>query len=85
MAAIKGSLALLGLALVYWRLGSPVSGKVAAAYMACVWVLFAASTLVWQLAFIPAAAILFHAGELCALVLAWREGSRFVRLGRQSR
>ena len=84
MAAIKGLLAVSAASLVWWRLGQPVSSRVAAAYIACAWVLFASTVLIWQLAFILAAAVLFHAAGLAGLVLGLREGRQMLRFGRQT-
>jgi len=84
MAAIKGVLAVAAAALGWWRLGQPVSAPVAATYIACAWVLLASTALIWQLAFIPAAAVLFHAGGFVALVLALREGRQMRRFGLQA-
>jgi hypothetical protein len=84
MAAIKGLLALGAAGLVWWRLGQPVSGQAAVAYIACTWALFAATVLIWQLAFILAAAVLFHAAGLVGLVVAMREGRQMLRFGRQA-
>jgi hypothetical protein len=74
MAAIKGLLALSAAGVVWWRLGQPVKMPVAAAYIACTWALFASTALIWQLAFIPLAAVLFHAGGFIGLVIAFHEG-----------
>ncbi len=84
MAAIKGLLALAAAGLVWWRLGQPVSRRAAVVYVACSWALFAATVLIWQLAFILAAAVLFHAAALVGLVVAMREGRQMLRFGRQA-
>lgn len=84
MAAIKALMAVAAAGLVWWRLGQPVSLGVAAGYVACVWVFFAATVLIWQLAFIVPAAALFHAAGLVGLIIALREGRRMVHFGRQS-
>jgi hypothetical protein len=81
MAAIKGLLALAAASVVWWRLGQPVSSRVAAAYVSCICVLFASTVLIWQLAFILAAAVLFHAAGLVGLVIALREGRQLLRFG----
>ncbi len=84
MAAIKGLLALAAAGAVWWRLGQHVSSRVAAAYVGCVCVLFASTVLIWQLAFILTAAVLFHAAGLVGLVIALREGRRMLRFGSQA-
>ncbi len=79
MAAIKGVMVLAAVALLTWRFGHPVSGRLAATYLAATWLAAAAATMVWQLASVPLAAIAFHAGELSFLAAAWfdhRTGSR---------
>jgi hypothetical protein len=84
MAVIKGLLALAAAGVVWWRLGQPVSSRVAAAYVSCVCVLFASAVLIWQLAFILGAAVLFHAAGLVGLVIALREGRQMLRFGWQT-
>ena len=59
MAALKGLLSVAAGGLVWWRLGQPVASRVAAAYIACVSALCASSLLIWNLSFIPVAALLF--------------------------
>ena len=73
MALIKAALVMLALAAVTWRFGRPVSLRVAAAYLVGCWLLVSASILVWQLSYIAAAAIGFHAGEIGMLLVAWRD------------
>lgn len=79
MAAIKGLLAVLAASLVYWRLGLPISARAAWAYATCAGLMFVASALIWQLALIPLASALFHAGWMGALCVAWREGRQLPR------
>ncbi len=64
MAAIKGLLAISAAGLLWWRLGTPVSSRAAVA----------SAVLIWHLAFILAAAFLFHAAGVVGLVVAMREG-----------
>ena len=79
MAAIKGLLALFAASLVYWRFGLPISARAAWAYATCAGLMFVACALIWQLAFIPLAAALFHAGGIGALCVAWRDGCQLPR------
>lgn len=74
MAAIKGLLGIAAAALVWWRLGQPVSVRVAVAYIACIGLLFAGTMLIWQLAFLSVASGLFHVGAFVGVVIAFREG-----------
>lgn len=84
MAVLKGFLAVAAGGVVWWRLGQPVDVRAAAAYIACVSGLCAGSALIWQVAFVPAAALLYHLAGLAALVLAWREGGVLPRFGPQA-
>jgi hypothetical protein len=85
MAAIKGLLAVLGAGLIYWRFGLTISARAALAYTTAVGLMFVGCALIWQLAFIPLAAALFHAGGIGALLVAWREGRQMRRAGRRTR
>ena len=84
MAVIKGLLVVAAGGLVWWRLGQPASARVAVTYIASVGVLAASTVLIWQLAYIAAAAVLFHVAGLVWLVLALREGSQILRFERQA-
>ena len=79
MAAIKGLLAVFVASLVCWRLGLPISARAAWAYATCSGLMFVACALIWQLAFMPLASALFHAGWMGALCVAWREGRQLPR------
>ena len=74
MAVIKAGIALVALALSFWRFGQPVSTSAALGYALGVWALGGATVLIWFLSVIPAAALLFHLGVFGLLALAWREG-----------
>ena len=73
MALIKGTLCLAALAVLLWRFGSPTTPALVASYLAGAWMVCGASVAIWQLASVPLAAVLFHAGELTLLVAAWRD------------
>jgi hypothetical protein len=73
MAMIKGMIAFAILAAVWWRFGRRVSKPVAALYSSGSWILVGSTTLVWQLSWIPIAAILFHLAALSMLFVSWRE------------
>jgi hypothetical protein len=73
MALIKGLIALAIVAAVWWRFGRPISRPVAAAYLAGSWMLAGSTTLVWQLSWIPLAAVVFHVAALSMLLVSWRE------------
>jgi hypothetical protein len=49
---------------------SPTSSS---AYLVGAWLSAGATTLVWQLSFIPLAALTFHASEFTLLLVAWRD------------
>lgn len=73
IALIKATLTVLALGLVYWRVSRPISTRVAAAYLGGVWFMAGASMWVWELSHVGWGAVLFHAGELTILLVAWRE------------
>jgi hypothetical protein len=74
MAVVKAGISLVAAALALWRFGHPVSSAAAFGYFLGVWALGGASVLIWNLSFIPAAAVIFHVGIFVLLFLAWREG-----------
>ena len=73
MALIKGMIVIATVAALLWRFDKPLSKPVAAAYLLGSWAMVGATTLIWQLSWIPAAAILFHAAFLSMLFVSWRE------------
>ena len=73
MAAIKACIVLAAIGLVFWRLGQAVPKRTVCAYLVGSWLLAGATTLVWQLSFIPLAALVFHAAEFFLLFVAWRD------------
>jgi hypothetical protein len=73
MAVIKGMVALAALGAVLWRFGWPVSKPVSFGYVAGSSVLAGSTMLIWQLSYIPLAAVLFHAAAACMLIIGWRE------------
>ena len=73
MAAIKACIVLAAIGVVFWRLGQAVPKRTASAYLVGSWLLAGATTLVWQLSFIPLAALVFHAAEFLLLFVAWRD------------
>lgn len=73
MALIKGALLAAALAALWWRFGLALAPRLALVYLVGAWLMAAASMLVWQLTLIPAAAVVFHAGELGLLLAAWRD------------
>ena len=73
MALIKGVIAIAAIAAVWWRFGRAASKPAAAGYLLGCWLMIGSTMLIWQLAFVPLAAILFHAAALSMLLLSWRE------------
>jgi hypothetical protein len=73
MALIKGGIVFAALAAVVWRFGRPVSKPGAAVYLFGSWIMVGSTMLIWQLSWIPAAAILFHAAALSMLLVSLRE------------
>jgi len=74
MAILKGMLAAIALATVWWRLGRELPPRLAAIYVGGVYVLVLATGLIWQLTAIPAASGLFHFATIALLIAAWRDG-----------
>jgi hypothetical protein len=73
MALIKGALSVAALAVLLWRFGHRTSPGLTMSYLVGAWLVCGASAAIWQLASVPLAAVLFHAGELTLLVAAWRD------------
>jgi len=73
MAVIKGMVALAAVGAVLWRFGWPVSKPIAFGYVVGSSVLAGSTMLIWQLSFIPLAAVLFHVAAASMLIIGWRE------------
>lgn len=73
MALIKTALVVAAVSVLLWRFGQPLPRRFALGYSAGAWLAVGACTLVWQLTFIAAAAVVFHVGELTMLIVAWRD------------
>lgn len=73
MAVAQGIILLAVLALLSWRLRWLTFRPLVLSYAAAVGVMSFASALVWQLAFIGVAAVLFHASLVALLVLILRD------------
>lgn len=69
MAVLKAGLALGAVCLVAWRLGYPASARLAAGLIAAAALMAAGPVLIWHVAPVGAAALLFHAGMGLLLVL----------------
>lgn len=75
MAVLKSALALGAVGLVAWRLGYPASRGLAAGLIAAAALMAAGPVLIWHIAPVGAAAVLFHAGMALLLVLCWADRS----------
>jgi hypothetical protein len=73
MAVIKSTIVLAVMGAVWWRLGWLVSRPVAVVYIAGCAVLAGSTMMIWQLSFIPLAAVVFHGAGLGMLIVGWRE------------
>ena len=78
MAAVKGGMALVALALVGLRLGAPVMPSRGLGYLLAAAGAAAAPTLIWQLTWIGPAALLFYASVGTLVVLGWRDARRWL-------
>lgn len=73
MATIKLVMAVVALALVWWRLGRPVAPGLGAVYVGGVCTLALATGLIWQLNAVLPASALFHSATFALLLAAWRD------------
>jgi hypothetical protein len=80
MAVIKAAIVLSAIGILVWRFGHPVSNRLALAYIVGASVLAGASMLIWQLSFIPLAALGFHVAAFVVLVAAWHDGGSMLRV-----
>ncbi len=73
MGVLKIAIAVLALAVLWWRLGRPVRPRLQAVFLGGVWLLSLGAGLIWQLTLILPASGLFHCATLALLVAAWRD------------
>lgn len=73
MGILKIVLAVLALAVVWWRLGRPVLARLQAVFVGGVWALSLAAGLIWQLHAVLPASGLFHVATIALLIAAWRD------------
>lgn len=73
MAVVKFSFVLAALGLLYWRFARVISPPLLATYLAGTWMMGGACALIFQLAAIPLAAAIFHAGGFALLVAAYMD------------
>lgn len=73
MAAIKAIIVLATIGVIFWRFGLSISKHTAATYMLSAGFMASASMLIWQLSFIPLAALMFHIGMFGVIFTAWRD------------
>lgn len=73
MAVIKCTLVLAAVGVVWWRLGWVVSRAAILAYIVGCAALAGSTMLIWQLTWIPLAAVVFHGAALGMLIVGWRE------------
>lgn len=80
MAVLKSAAAVTMLGLTHWRLTRPAGGTLAVAYMAAVASVSASPGLIWSLSNVALGAVLFHAGLIVFVILAWRDDAVELRL-----
>ena len=73
MAAMKFAGVLAAAGVTHWRLTQPIAPRLALAYMAALVPMAAAPGLIWSLGGIALGALMFHAGLIGFLVLAWED------------
>jgi hypothetical protein len=74
MAIMKAAIVVACIALVAWRLGDDIRPQWAAAYISAVGLMTISPGLIWNLAALPEASAVFHAGLLLGLALAAADG-----------
>jgi len=73
MGVLKIALALVALAVVWWRLARPMPAGLKAVCVSGVWAMSLAAGLIWQLNVVLPASGLFHLATIALLVAAWRD------------
>lgn len=71
MAVVKFAFVLAAFGLLYWRFARVISTPLLASYVGGTWMMAAACVQIFQLAAIPLAAAVFHAGGFAVLVAAY--------------
>ena len=84
MAALKGSMALAGLALIGWRLGYETSPRLNLAYLATAALLVSGSGFIWRINTVVEGAIAFHAGLGLLIFLGCVDSGVHAALGRSA-
>ena len=79
MAAMKLAGVVGAAALIHWRLRQPIPRRMATAYVVSLAPMAVAPGLIWSLAHVGLAALLFHAGLLMFLYLAWKDDGVLAR------
>jgi hypothetical protein len=73
MAAIKAAIILPAIATIVWRLGTPATSALFAAYTASAAAMTLSIGLIWHMAHVGPGALLMHAGLIGTLVLLFRD------------
>ena len=73
MAALKFAGVVAAALLVHWRLTRPTPRRLALGYVAAIATMAVAPGLIWSLSHVAVAAVLFHAGLLGFMALAWKD------------
>lgn len=80
LAAIKGAIAIAGLATVLWRLGAAISLPWFAAYAVTCAAMASGPGLIWSMSHIALGALLLHGGLFGTMILLWRDPAIGARL-----
>ncbi|MEO8280035.1 MAG: hypothetical protein ABI564_10110 [Ideonella sp.] len=70
MAVLKALMVSAGLGLLCWRFAHPATPRTAALYVVTAWLVTGATVLIWQLTWLPLAALVFHVAGITALLVA---------------
>ena len=73
MAVVKASLAAGAVGLVWWRSGYPATLRSMLSYAVACLLMAAAPGLIWSMAHVALAAVMFHAGLALLLLVCWTD------------
>lgn len=73
MAFIKLAFVAAMAGLLVWRFGRPMTPAITLGYLSCIWVVSAATVLIWQSSWLGTASVLFHGAGFAFMVLGLRD------------
>lgn len=73
MAFIKLAFVAAMAGLLVWRFGRPMTPAITLGYLSCIWMVSAATVLIWQSSWLGMASVLFHGAGFAFMVLGLRD------------